>query len=63
MILDPHIFDSLAIGQGFFYSKPSEYLAIALYELGRHEAQIVGEIEKLVACKYPNLILYQEYRI
>jgi hypothetical protein len=42
MILDPHIYDSSAIGQGFFDSKPSEYLVVAFYKSGRPEAQIVN---------------------
>jgi hypothetical protein len=62
-ILDAGIFDSPAVSQGFFYSKPSEYLAIAFYESSRPKAQILNEIEKLVICKCPNLILHQKFQI
>lgn len=48
VILDAGIFDSPSTCQGFFYSKPSEYLAIAFYESGRPDAQILNEIQKLV---------------
>jgi hypothetical protein len=62
-INDARIFDSPTRNQGFFYSKPSEYLAIAFYVSGRPNEQILSEIEKLVKCKCPNLILHQKFQI
>jgi hypothetical protein len=62
-ILDAKVFESPSRVQGFYYSKPSEYLAIGFYESNRPKAQILNEIEKLVACKCPNLILYQKFQI
>ncbi|OBT68175.1 hypothetical protein VE03_02403 [Pseudogymnoascus sp. 23342-1-I1] len=47
MIREAHIFASPVGNQGLFYSKPSEYLAIAFYGSGRSMAQISSDIEKL----------------
>jgi hypothetical protein len=58
-ILDAGILDSPAMAQGFFYSKPSEYLAIGFYESNRPKVQILNEIMKLVARKSPHFILHQ----
>jgi hypothetical protein len=62
-ILDAGVFESPAVSQGLFFSKPSEYLAIAFYESGRSKAQILKEIEKLVICKYYNLTRHQKFQI
>jgi hypothetical protein len=50
-IHDAGIFPHPAPGQGLGYSKPSEYLAIAFYDSGRPEAQILDEIQKLARRK------------
>jgi hypothetical protein len=60
LIDDAGIFTPATRSQGFSYSKPSEYLAIAFYESGRLRAQILKDIEKLTHRKCPNLILYQK---
>lgn len=46
MIRHPNIFDSPV---GLFYTKPSEYLAIAFYGTGRSMVQIASNIEKLAS--------------
>lgn len=51
VVFDSHVFDSPVAGQGLFYLKPVEYLAIALCESSRPMAQILAEVEKIVRCK------------
>ncbi|OBT96019.1 hypothetical protein VE01_06796 [Pseudogymnoascus verrucosus] len=46
LIRHPNIFDSPV---GLFYTKPSEYLAIAFYGTGRSMVQIASDIEKLAS--------------
>lgn len=62
-IMKAGVFESPAECQGRYYSKPAEYLAIAFYDSGRPKAQIINEIEKLVICKCPDLLLHQKFQI
>lgn len=44
--------------QGYFFAKPTEYLAIAFVKSGRLMEQVHAEIEKLVASRFPSLIVH-----
>ncbi|ELR08992.1 hypothetical protein GMDG_00610 [Pseudogymnoascus destructans 20631-21] len=48
-IHDASIFGHPAPSQGFFFAKPTEYLAIAFVKSGRSMEQVLAEIKKLAA--------------
>lgn len=47
-VIDARIVNNPVRQQGWAFTKPRDYLTIALYESGRTEAQIMANIEKLV---------------
>jgi hypothetical protein len=50
-IFDASVFGHPAPNQGFFFAKPTEYLAIAFVKSDRHMEQVFADIRKLVACR------------
>lgn len=50
-VADARIVDYPTREQGWFFTKPRDYLTIAFYESGRTKAQIMADIENLVNCE------------
>lgn len=57
-IHDASVFGHPAPHQGFFFAKPTEYLAIAFVKSDRPMEQVLAEIEKIRIRRFPTLILF-----